>query len=187
MAICQSDYEERILRKIWIDIQILCLKILLATSDHAGSGLSVLTRWSLGDLDTIFNLDFLIGIFKYPNDNAPRWTPRDPADDKSALVWVMAWCRQKTSFCQIQCWISSTSPNGVIRSQWVNSSKPGDAHIHQKTRPSLEQIMACRKIDNKPYSQPKWTYCHLTSLSFGTNFSEIQLKNDNLFRTTMFL
>ena len=31
----------------------------------------------------------------------------------------MAWCRQVTSHCLSQCWLSSPSPCGVTRAQWV--------------------------------------------------------------------
>ena len=38
----------------------------------------------------------------------------------SALVWVMAWCRQATSHCLSQCWPRSLSPYDVTRPKWVN-------------------------------------------------------------------
>ena len=38
---------------------------------------------------------------------------QDLTDDKSTLVQVMAWCRQY--------WLSSLSPYGVARPQWVNA------------------------------------------------------------------
>ena len=47
--------------------------------------------------NVIFNLDLLIGIFRFPYGNAVRWMPQDLTDDKSTLVQVMAWCRQATS------------------------------------------------------------------------------------------
>ena len=40
--------------------------------------------------------------------------------DKSTLVQVMAWCRQVPSHYLGQCWLSSLSPYGVVRPQWVN-------------------------------------------------------------------
>ena len=43
----------------------------------------------------------------------------DFTDDKSTLVQVMAWCRQATSHYPSQCWLSSLSPDGVARPQWV--------------------------------------------------------------------
>ena len=51
--------------------------------------------------------------------------PLDFTDDKSALVQVMAWCRQATSHYLSQCWPRSLSPYDVIRPQWVNSLVPG--------------------------------------------------------------
>ena len=54
---------------------------------------------------------------------ALRWMPLDCTDDKSALVQVMAWCRQATSHYLSQCWPRSMLPNGVTRPQWV---KPDD-------------------------------------------------------------
>ena len=44
---------------------------------------------------------------------------QDLTDDKSTLVQIMAWCRQATSHYLSQCWLSSLSPYGVIRPQWV--------------------------------------------------------------------
>ena len=66
-----------------------------------------------------FNLDLLIGIYR-SHDNALRWMPQDLSDDKSILDQVMAWCRQATSHYQSQCWLSSLSPYGIARPQWVN-------------------------------------------------------------------
>ena len=69
----------------------------------------------------IFNLVLLFGIFRSSHDNALRWMPQDLTDDKSKLVQVMAWCRQAPSHYLSQCWLSSLSPYGVARPQWVNS------------------------------------------------------------------
>ena len=66
----------------------------------------------------IFNLVLLIGVFR-SYDNALWWMPRDLTDDKSTLVQVMAWCRQATSHYLSQCWLSTLSPYGVARPQWV--------------------------------------------------------------------
>ena len=38
-----------------------------------------------------------------------RWIEENPADDKTALIQVMAWCRQATSHYLIQCWSISMS------------------------------------------------------------------------------
>ena len=53
---------------------------------------------------------------------ALRWLPLDLTDEKLTLVQVMAWCHQTTSFYLSQCWSRSLSPNGVTRSQWVNTA-----------------------------------------------------------------
>ena len=63
----------------------------------------------------IFDLVALIGIFRSSHDNALQWMPEDLTDDKSALVQVMAWCRQATSHYLSQCWLSLLSPYGVAR------------------------------------------------------------------------
>ena len=76
--------------------------------------------WEICDSKTvIFNLTLLIGVFRSSHDNALRWMPGDLTDDKSRLVHVMAWCRQATSHCLSQCWLSSLPPYGVARPQWV--------------------------------------------------------------------
>ena len=45
------------------------------------------------------------------------WMTLDFTDDKSALVQVMAWCRQATSHCLSQCWPRSLLPYGVTGPQ----------------------------------------------------------------------
>ena len=86
---------------------------------------NTLTHWPLGDLNSIlkmcviFNLVLLTGIFRTSHDNALRWMPRDLTDDKSTLVQVMAWCLMATSHYLSQCWLSSLSPYGITRPQWV--------------------------------------------------------------------
>ena len=72
----------------------------------------------------IFNLVLLIGIFRSPYVNCFWRMPQDLTDDKSALVQVMAWCRQATSHYLSQCWISSLSPHGITRPQWVKWPSP---------------------------------------------------------------
>ena len=72
----------------------------------------------------IFNTIVLIGIFTSSKDNALRWMPWDLTNDKSALVQVMAWCRQATSHYLSQCWPSSMSPYGVNKPQWINLRLP---------------------------------------------------------------
>ena len=69
--------------------------------------------------NVIFNLALLIGTFKSSYDNVLRWMPQDLTDDKSALVQVMAWCRQATNHYLNQCWQWSPMPYGITRPQWV--------------------------------------------------------------------
>ena len=85
----------------------------------------LLNSWAPGKSEcdsknAIFNLVILIGIFRSSHDNALHWMPQDLTDDKLTLVQVMAWCRQATGHYLNQCWLSSVSPSGVARPQWVN-------------------------------------------------------------------
>ena len=81
-----------------------------------------------------FNLVLLIGVFRSSHHNALRWMPQDLIDDKSALVQVMAWCRQATSHYLSQCWPRSQSPYGVTRLQnirkWEHPWWPTRAENH---------------------------------------------------------
>ena len=80
--------------------------------------------------NVIFNLVLLIGIFRSSHGNALPWMPQDLTDDKSTLVRVMAWCLQAPSYYLSQCWLSSLSPYGVPRPQWVNKHfKETDAYL----------------------------------------------------------
>ena len=79
-----------------------------------------------------FNLILLIGIFRSSHDNALWWMPQDLTDDKSTLVQVMAWCRQATSYYLSQCWLSSLSPYGIARPQWVKLSNVNPSHISSR-------------------------------------------------------
>ena len=93
--------------------------------------------------NVIFNLVLLIGIFR-SYDNTLWWMPQDFTDDKSTLVQVMAWCHQATSHYLSQCWLSSLSPYGVTRPQWVNSSPPG-----QNGRHFTDYIFRCIFVNEK--------------------------------------
>ena len=50
---------------------------------------------------------------------ALRCISMDLPDDNSALVQVMAWCRQATSHYLSLSWPSSLTPYGVSKPQWV--------------------------------------------------------------------
>ena len=84
--------------------------------------------------NVIFNLVLPIGIFRSSHVNALRGMPQDLTDDKSTLVQVMAWCRQATSHYLSQCWLSSLSPYGVARPQWVKHATM-QSHNNMGDRP----------------------------------------------------
>ena len=78
-------------------------------------------RFQFNFRQVIFKLILVNGGWGIPYEIALRWMPLDLTDDKSALVQVMAWCRQTTCHYLSQCWPRSMSPNGVTRPQWVNT------------------------------------------------------------------
>ena len=47
---------------------------------------------------------------------------RATGNENSALIQVMAWCRQTTIYYLNQYWVRSTSLYGVTRSQWIKLS-----------------------------------------------------------------
>ena len=99
---------------------------------------SLALRSECDSKNVIFNLVLLIGILRSSHDSALRWIPQDLTDDKSTLVQVMAWRRQATSHYLSQCWLSSLSPYGVARLQWVNTACNSTVwHIHKPTILSL--------------------------------------------------
>ena len=51
-----------------------------------------------------------------------RWMLQNAIDDKSTLVWVMAWCHQAISLNKS--WPSSVMPHSITRPQWVNTLFP---------------------------------------------------------------
>ena len=69
----------------------------------------------------------------------------DFTDDKSTLVQVMAWCRQATSHYLSQCWLSSLSPYGVARAQWVNMTSITDDISHDIKSTTVNAISICLK------------------------------------------
>ena len=78
-------------------------------------------RWEYSkSINVIFYLVLLIAIYRSSHDNILWWMPQDLTDDMSTLVQVMAWCRQAPSHYLSQCCLSSLSPYGVARPQWVN-------------------------------------------------------------------
>ena len=121
--------------------------------------------------NVIFNLVLLIGIFRSSHDNALSWMPQDLTDDKSTLVQVMAWCRQATSHYLSQCWLSSLSPYGVARQQWVN------VPLHFMQRSFRAQYVTLSltgwaHTQNHPSfcSHPWWSSLWLILKTFGGQF-----------------
>ena len=78
-----------------------------------------------------------------PSNEWPYWW-------KSTMVQVMAWCRQATSHYLSQCWLSSLSPYGVARPQWVKS----EVWCHMA---SLGQNELIYTVYGK-HSSPAWEY-----------------------------
>ena len=54
---------------------------------------------------------------------------KQPNDDNSTTVQVMAWCRQATCHHLSQCWPRIMSPFGVTRPQWVNLCQKSRIHV----------------------------------------------------------
>ena len=82
--------------------------------------------WPLGDLnknfDKWFSSKFLVIDGWHVFCKIPlRWMSLYLNDEKSALVQLMAWCRQATSHYLSQRWSRSVSPYDIIRPQWVNT------------------------------------------------------------------
>ena len=69
----------------------------------------------------IFKFILLLDILSTSFEICHKWVPLNPVDDKSALVQVMAWCRQAPSHYLNQCWPRSLMPYGITRPQWVKS------------------------------------------------------------------
>ena len=70
--------------------------------------------------DAIYSFNLLIGIFRYSSDNALLIMPQNLPGDKSALVQVMAWCRQATSHYLNQRWPRSLTHICGTKRRWVN-------------------------------------------------------------------
>ena len=87
-------------------------------------------QWNIGKI--IFTIILVTYCCDISNKIALRWTSLDLSDDKSALVQVMAWCRQATSHYLNQCWPRFLPPNGITRPQCFNSLAPGRCGIYFK-------------------------------------------------------
>ena len=106
-----------------------------------------------------------------------RWMPH-LGDEKSTLVQVMPWCHLAPSYHLSRYWSSSVRPYSIIRSQWVNSSPPNAAYMHQWIVSALLQIMACRLYGAKPLSEPMLDYYQLNP---GNNFQWNSNQNTKFF------
>ena len=98
----------------------------------------------------IFKLNWVIYGCGISWEVVLTWMAMDLTDDKSALVQVMAWCRQATSHYLSQCWPRSVLPYGITRPQCVeimhkmfNSLKPGNSVWHYRFWSTLVQVMQC--------------------------------------------
>ena len=80
-------------------------------------------RWGSNFTSVFFKLILWIDILHPSCEIGVRWVSLNPIDDKSALVYVMAWCHQATSHS-----LASAEPyqcfHIVTRRQWVNSLRP---------------------------------------------------------------
>ena len=84
-----------------------------------------------------------------------NFVPKVRVNNNPALVQKMVW-RQATSHYLNQLWLDDW---GVTPPQWINSSPPSAAYMRQWTVSVLVQIMACRRFDAKPLTEPTLTYC----------------------------
>ena len=122
---------------------------------HCKSLVLYLIRWPLGDVAVILKGCFSNSLYRIlaltltvrlllcechraslnkwevsiGSDNALKWMPWDLTDDKSALVQVMAWCREATSHYLRQCWPRSMSPNGVLGLNELNVATTPGVHF----------------------------------------------------------
>ena len=91
---------------------------------------------------------------------------------KSALVQVMAWCRQATSHNLNQCWLMFLSPYGVGQPQWVNGLSPVQ---HQAITSTIAELISTGlsgtnftqiSIQINKINSRKWTFkCRLQNVS----------------------
>ena len=112
------------------------------------------------------------------------WIPFDLTNDKSAFVQVMDWCHQPTSHYQSRYWHRYKPPYDFPRPQWINTLRPRQNGSHFpddifnsiclnenvwtpikfslkfvpkgpiENIPALVQIMAWRRLGDKPLSEP---------------------------------
>ena len=114
-----------------------------------------------------------------------RWMSLDITDDKSALVQVMAWCRQAKSHYLSQCWPRSMSSYSVTRPQWVNMYEPGSEAMafslllsmgyRRATRSRWNRRSRSRDVDDSEAS-PGSSRCFTASLARSCSFCVVWLE-----------
>ena len=132
----------------------------------------------------IFKLIFLTDGCDISSEIAFRWTSLDLSDDKSTLVQVMARCRHATSHYLNQCWPRPSRHMASLCHNELKTLKPRQNDRHYADDlfkciflneniwipieiswqfvplgpiddiPALAQIMAWRRPDNRPLSEP---------------------------------
>ena len=91
---------------------------------------------------------------------ALKFVPKCPINNIPALVRIMAWRRPGDKPLSEPMMVSLLTHICVTRPQRVNPLRPSDKYIicHQP-RPAVVQIMACRLVSAKPWSEPMLEYC----------------------------
>ena len=77
------------------------------------------------DMTLIWNVNFfqhilMIDISSISSEIIFRWIPQAFTDEKSTLIQVMNWCCQATRHHTNKCHLSSMSPYGITKGQWVD-------------------------------------------------------------------
>ena len=111
-----------------------------------------------------------------------KFVPKNPIDNKPALVQIMAWCwpgnkplfwpmmaRLPMHICTtLPEWVNLLWPGDVIwhhRSQstlvgiMIQFISPNAAYIRQRIKSALVQMMACRQFGTKPLSKQMLSCC----------------------------
>ena len=92
-----------------------------------------------------------------------RFVPKGLINNIPALVQIMAWRRPGDKPLSEPMMVNLLTHICVTRPQWVNSSPPTAAYMHQGTGPALAQVMACHLFSTKPLPELMLTYCQLDS------------------------
>ena len=87
-----------------------------------------ITHWLLVDLNEIYISDFQSNFDNWWLRVSLMWLSLDLTDDKSAMVVVMALCRQATHLSP--CWPSSNSPHDVTRLQRTNQPPESSENLY---------------------------------------------------------